>query len=159
MLLVVKARPDGCVQKPWCEHCPWDLQADRLAPLRPHLIVEGSLGCRPLFLKDWLSLFRRWPCDKRVHQEGTQMPWAASRGVTVPASRGNRTSLNRCGWAREGARRPHLTPYRSVFLQGPHQPGWVKARCCLPSRKAVLRGAGFTGPPQQVLSSKALEWP
>lgn len=50
---------------------------------------------------------------------------------------------DRCGWAREAAGRPRLTPYGSVFLQGPHHPG-------------LGQGSGQVLPPPPQLFSEEL---
>lgn len=51
-------------------------------------------------------------------------------------------------WAgKEVTWRPHLTRYRSVFPQGPRQPGLGPVSP--PHTQAVLRGAGSIGPPSR----------
>lgn len=121
-----------------------------MVPLRPRPSVEGSLDCPQRLL------FGGRPSDSRARWGATPMPWAVS-GRDAPCPWGSRTSPNRPGRAREGARRPLLTPYASLFLQRSRQPGLGRGshQVLHPAPLAALRGTGLTGPPQQALSSTA----
>lgn len=91
----------------------------------------------------------------------TQVPWAMS-GVVCPG--GIRTSLDRA-WGLDGREQPkassqalQVVPLQDLFrlaqLGSRFRPGPAS-----PHPQAAIRGAGFPGPPQQVLSPKAPEVP